>query len=190
MRGVGVTGPIAPPGRTVEFGYFLPASGAELVHTQKTSVKIDAYSVAAYERPGLSISGPGLSPTEVRTIQHGNNEKVLVAFSKTPIPAGDSFTFTVGGLPAPSARGALGVTIVGGLFALAAIVAGERWRRGARRKGERHVLEQDRERLFGELVSLENGRGEGTLGEQAYRTRRGQLVSELESVTLKLSGVP
>jgi hypothetical protein len=189
-RGVGVSGPVAPGGRTVKFGYFLPTKGGQLVHTQTTSSKIDSYNVAAIARPGLTISGAGLSPTEERPAPHGSSEKILVAFSSAPVAAGSSFTFTMDGLPAETAHGPLGVTIAGGLFALGAIVAGERWRRSARRRGERAALEQDRERLFGELVGLEAGHGQGQVGDDAYRSRRGTLMNQLESVTLKLSEVP
>jgi hypothetical protein len=189
LRGVGVTGPVPPGGRAIRFGYFLPVTGGTLVHTQHTSTRIDSYSVAAIERGGMKIGGPGLGPAEERPGGHGVKEKILVAFGTAPVAADDTFTFTLSGLPADSTRGPLGATIAGGLFALGAIVAGERWRRAKRRQGDRSALEQDRERMFGELVALEAGHREGSVADEAYQSRRASLVSRLESVTLELSGV-
>ena len=191
--GVAVHGPIPPrrpqaldPSRKspdeVTFGFVLPTHGSTRDFEQRFPNGYGAFTFVTDQVAGLTVESAQITGRIEREL--GGKKYWLMQGSA--IPPGGTLRFTLHGLPAPDETGrnvslALALGLVG-----AAIAFGRRG--GSGRSGlaaEREKLVQRRERLFTELVSLEE-RGGRTAGN---RDERDELTRKLEGTYRELAAL-
>jgi hypothetical protein len=174
-----VAGPFAPGVTVAQVGYVLPYGGNAVTVDQKLPATLDALSLVVAKVGDMHVESPQMAshremPSEGRTFIAGNGPA---------IKAGDSLTFTITGLPRRASwprwmalalglailvAGAWGSISIGGRAAAAA----ERLR----------LLHERRDRLFADLVRIEQEHRAGGLDDQRYAARRRELVAQLERI--------
>jgi hypothetical protein len=185
----------------VRFGFVLPTHGSTLDFEQPMPRGIGEFTFITDQIPGLVIESDQISGRQER---ESGGKKFWLMLGKA-IPPGGTLRFTARGLPAPDDTG----RTVAGVLALA-IIAGAAFlsRGGADRKREaraqasdRDRLVQRREKLFAELVALDErrkagggtGMGGGAAAAEARATaggaERAELVKKLEGVYRELAAV-
>ena len=175
---VEVKGPF-PPGTTlVQFAYELPYSSNSLSVRQVMPAQLTQLTVIAQKVGNMHLTSPQMT-------QHGDREsngQTYVLGQGPAVAAGSPVEFSFTGLPyAPTWPRNLA------LFLAVAILAAGVWYSvtGAPKTGdspERRRLETRREKLLGELTSLEESHRAGRLEATQYTGRRQELVSSLERV--------
>lgn len=176
-RMVTVNGPFAPGSSLVQFGYSLPITGATLSLEQKLPVSLGQFSIMAQKVGDMEVHSPQIAEHRDMPVQ--------------------GQTFIVGKGPAVAAKGTLAITFSGlphqplwprnvALTLAGVILLGGLWGAMRRRKptpGEvdrRRRLEAKRDRLFVELVAIEEQHRARTIDAERYAARRGELVAALE----------
>ncbi|MGE3176281.1 MAG: hypothetical protein AB7O32_02325 [Vicinamibacterales bacterium] len=166
-----------PPGNTlVQVGFILPL--------RRGGVDVQQVFPATLQHVGIIVRKLGeatlTSPQIARQQDLTSGGLTYIAAAGGSVPAGQPVTFTLEGLPHHSTTPmyvALGLAILtlaaGGWFARRPASAG---------KAERRELIARRERLFHELVRLENEHRRGRSDGARYRTRREELLAALEHV--------
>jgi len=196
--GVAVHGPI-PPRRPehldpnqkspdeVTFGFLLPSNSSSRTVEQKFPNGLGEFTFVTEQLPNLTIESDQITGRQPRELQ----DKKYWLMRGAPIPVGGVLRFTVHGLPAADHAGriiaaALALLLVGG-----AIVFGRKGGDGNRAKTEsqREALVTRRERLFAELLSLEERRTTAAddAAKRATRTERDDLVRKLEGIYRELA---
>jgi len=178
-----VRGPFAPGTTSLQFGYSVPISGASLTLEQSLPLPLGQVSVMAQKVGDMQMESPQVA--EHRDMPLGGETFIV---GKGPaIPAGQVISFTFTGLPhQPVWPRNLALAL-----ALAILGAGV-WgsmRRGAAKQaddGRRKRLDARRDRLFAELMSLEEQHREHTIDPERYAARRRELVTALERVYAQL----
>jgi hypothetical protein len=176
-----VAGPF-PPGMTlVQFAYSLPFTGDRLTVRQPVPIPLTQLTVLAQKIGEIHLTSPQM---ENHRDMQANGQTYILAQGPA-IKAGEAVTLEFSGLPhqATWPRN-LALTLA------AAILGAGVWggvRRGADLSGSRRrKLEARRDRLFAELVSIEEQHRAGALDASLYGTRRRALVSALERVYAEL----
>jgi hypothetical protein len=175
---VTVTGPFAPGNTIVQFAYSIPLGPSEITVAQKLPVQMTQLAVIVQKVGGMQLVSPQVAqrrdmPAEGQTFIVGQGGAVK---------AGDTVTLTLTGMPSrPQWPKQVALALA------AVILAAGAW--GAIRGGaapdaraHRARLHAERDRLFAELAALEASRRQGTVDPQAYASRRGALVGELEDL--------
>ena len=178
-----VRGPFAPGTTSLQFGYTVPIAGASLTLEQSLPLPLGQVSVMAQKVGDMQMESPQVA--EHRDMPLGGETFIV---GKGPaIPAGQVISFTFSGLPhQPVWPRNLALTL-----ALAILGAGV-WgstRRGAAKQaddGRRKRLDARRDRLFAELMSLEDQHREHTIDPERFAARRRELVTALERVYAQL----
>jgi hypothetical protein len=178
-RSVSVQGPF-PPGHTfVQVAYALRGDGGSIEAAQAFPASFQQLAVVVKKVGATTFKSSRVAnqrelPAEGET---------YIAATGGTVPAGQAIDFAVSGFPHRSRAPriiALGLAL--------AIIAGAAW---AARKlddgtsesaAERTRLIARREKLFADLVRLENDRRNGRTDERRYAARREDLVSALEEV--------
>lgn len=179
---VNVNGPF-PPGMTlVQFAYTLPFSRETRTITQRIPAALAQLAVVVQKAGDMRLSSPHVSQQREVTAEG----QTYILGQGPPLPAGSDITFTLSGLPqAPTwpRNVAVGLAIV---VLLAGGYGAVRGRSGA--GVERRRLEAERERLFAQLTALEDSHRKGTVDQQAYASRRREIIATLERVYAALDG--
>jgi len=178
-----VRGPFAPGTTSLQFGYSLPISGASLTLEQRLPLPLGQVSVMAQKVGDMQMESAQVA--EHRDMPLGGETFIV---GKGPaIPAGQVMSFTFTGLPhQPVWPRNLALAL-----ALAILGAGV-WgsmRRGAAKQaddGLRQRLDARRDRLFAELMSLDEQHREHTIDPERFAARRRELVTALERVYAQL----
>jgi len=178
-----VRGPFAPGTTSLQFGYSVPIAGASLTLEQGLPLPLGQVSVMAQKVGDMQMESPQVA--EHRDMPLGGETFIV---GKGPaIPAGQVISFTFSGLPhQPVWPRNLALTL-----ALAILGAGV-WgsmRRGAAKQaddGRRKRLDARRDRLFAELMLLEEQYREHTIDPERFAARRRELVTALERVYAQL----
>jgi hypothetical protein len=178
-RRVRVEGPF-PPGHTVvQVGYQLPVGSGDVTMNQTFPATLETLAVVVRKAGDAKVASPQLT----RQQEFPSDGQVYIASVGGSIPAGQMITVDVTGLPHHSAT----PRWIALSLALAIVVAGA-WaaRRpasddAAARAAQRKLLAK-RERLFGELVRLEQDRRSGRGDERRHAARREELVTALEHI--------
>ena len=177
-----VTGPFAPGTTLVQFVYTLPYSGSEVTIEQKLPAALTQLSVAAQRVGELHLTSPQMTQHHDAT----SNGQAYIVGQGPALKAGDVVTFTLTGLPRVTvwprnlALALAVIILMGGAWA--SIRGGATTREAARRR----KLEAQRDRLFGELTTIEQQHRESAIDPQRYSTRRRELVAALERVYAQL----
>jgi len=196
--GVAVHGPI-PPRRPehldpnqkspdeVTFGFLLPSNSSSRTVEQRFPNGLGEFTFVTEQLPNLVIESDQITGKQPRELQG----KKYWLMRGAPVPAGGVLRFTVRGLPAADHTGrivaaALALLLIGG-----AIVFGRKGadRTAAKTESERERLVARRERLFADLLSVEERRTAAAdeAVKRATKTERDDLVRKLEGVYRELA---
>jgi hypothetical protein len=180
---VTVTGPFAPGMTLVQFAYSLEYSGGTLRVEQRLPVAMTRLTVLAQKIGATHLTSPQMADHREMTAEG----QTYIVGEGPALKAGDVVTFDFTGLPhAPTwpRNLALGAALL--------ILAAGAWA-GARgpvaspvRENRRRKLEGRRDRLFGELTTLEEQYRTGRIETERYAAQRRELVNALERVYAEL----
>lgn len=173
---VTVTGPFAPGTTPLQIAFRLPHSSSTLDVTQAWPVALQGLTVIVQKVGGdMHIASPQFAQTGERQLQAG----LFLVGTGGALSSGQTLAMTISGLPHESTWPrdlALGA-------AIAIILAGF-WlaRGGGNAEALRAQLRSRRDRLFNELVALEEQHRAGRIDARAYEQRRQTLMQQLERV--------
>jgi hypothetical protein len=177
-----ITGPFPPGTTSVQVGYRLPYRGDRVTIEQKWPAAIEQLFVAAEKVAELQIASPHFAKQQ--EAQAGGTPFLMATGGR--INAGETLVLNLTGLPHRSTMMRdVGVAI--GLLVLAVgLWAGVS---GGRTHGSHATqLAQRKEKLFADLVALEEQHRRGRIDEGRYSGRRQSLVAQLERVMGELDG--
>ncbi|HKB10594.1 MAG TPA: hypothetical protein VKD69_08065 [Vicinamibacterales bacterium] len=174
-----IDGPVAPGHTFVQAAYMMPGEGGTVDLAQIFPASIEQLSVIVKKVGDTTLQSPQLNSQ--RPMQAEND--VFIAAGGGELKGGQPLHLTISGFPYHSTAPrmialmlALGIALIGGWAATrpapdSGAAAAERKRLIARR-----------EKLFADLVRLENDRRNGRLDDRRYGTRREELVAALEQI--------
>jgi hypothetical protein len=181
---VTITGPFPPGTTAVQIGYTLPYSGDSVTIEQKWPAAFEQVFVAIEKIGDLRMSSPQLP--DQQEAEAGGTRFVMGRGQR--INPGGSLVVNLSGLPHRSTT--LRNT---GLAISAIVIAIGFWAAlsGApkRRAHDAHLAAR-REKLFNELVELEQQYKNGRIDEKRYAAKRQTLVTQLERVLGELDQQP
>jgi len=180
-----VQGPFAPGSTFVQVACELPAESGEVAIAQRFPAALEHLAVVVKKLGNTALRSPQLR--EQRELPAEG--EVFIAATGGAVAAGQPIELNVDGIPhhnpAPR-RIALGL-------AMAIVLAGV-WAAGrpaedrTARSSERKRLAARRDKLFNELVRLEQERRGGRVDDRRYATRREEVVVSLEQIYSALDG--
>jgi hypothetical protein len=185
-RRVTVAGPF-PPGHTyVQIGAMMPLGDGEVSIAQTFPAPLEEVAVVVRKVGDTKLTSPMVA--QQREMPADN--EVFIAGTGAGVGAGQPVRITVSGYPhySPTPRYtalALAVVVIVGGVMLA--TGGKREPEGGQ-AAERKRLIAKREKLFTDLVRLENDRRHEKVDERRYAARRAELVTALESIYGALEG--
>ncbi len=173
-----ITGPFAPGQTGVELAYRIPIDAGSVTVEQKMPLAVPGLAVLMKRLGDMSLSSPQLPNVQERVFE---GERYILAQGPA-IPAGGTLSLVISGLPHHSAipRGialGLGLLIMGVAFWAAA-------RKPPPTANATRVkqLTGKREKIFNELVRLEQQRRAGHVDAAKYAERRPALLAQLERI--------
>jgi hypothetical protein len=175
---VTISGPFQPGTTTVQVAYSLPVFGNRLTISQKLPAELNQLLLAVQK-----VGNVRLVSSQVGSQREVTDEgRTFVMATGPAVRAGDRIIFELAGLPH---QGTWPRNVALAL-ALAVLVAGA-WTtiRTPDRTGmaaERRRLESRRERIFKELLQIEEDERAGALDADRSAARRADLVAELERI--------
>jgi hypothetical protein len=174
---VTVPGPFPPGSSLVQFGYSLPITRDTLSFEQKLPVSLSQLSLMAQKVGDMEVHSPQIAEHRDMPVQ---GQTFIVA--KGPaVPAGGAVALTFSGLPHQPLwprNVALALALV--------ILAGGVWgtlrvrRPSPGEADRRRRLDATRDRLFTELVALEEQHRARAIDAERFEARRRELVAALE----------
>jgi hypothetical protein len=170
---VTITGPFAPGKTPVQFGFSLPNTGAALTIRQTLPAALDQVFVAAEKLGPMQLSSPQLRETREIT----SEGQVFLMGTGDRVNAGDTLVLQLSGLPArsPITRYA----VLGLALTILVVGLGIGFTSGEPDAAGDAKLIAKRDRLMGELVSLERKRRARPLS-GPDEARRQKLIADLE----------
>jgi hypothetical protein len=187
-QGAALKMPVTPGMATkVRVGFVIPASGNASVEVrQKLPFPLEGALLLIPASANLTVDGPGLRERPAQADAQGNAVKL---YEVDAIPAGRELVMTVRGLPALAHTGRNIAGVLCLLLIAAAAVGSPRPPKVARAVASAAQLTERREKLFGELVTLEQQRKAKAGRDSTLDERRQELVAKLENVYRELAGV-
>lgn len=178
-----INGPF-PPGTTqVQVGFRVPYRGDRVALTQTFPAAVEQLFVAAEKVGNLQIASPQFSQQQEA---NASGAPFLMATGGRINP-GDTLTLNLSGLPHHSNV----VRDVGVGFGVIVLIVGLYLGfTGKPSQGEDAQLKQRREKLYADLMALEEQRRKGRIDDDRYATRRESLVAQLERVMGELDHDP
>ena len=174
-----VRGPFAPGTTSLQFGYSLPISGGSLSFEQRFPLQLAQVSVMAQKVGDMQLQSPQIAEHRDMPLQG----QTFIVGKGPAIPAGQVMSFTFSGLPHQpvwprNLALALALAILGaGVWASVRPVSAKPGDDGRRKR-----LDARRDRLFAELLSIEEQHRENTIDPERYAARRRELLTALERV--------
>lgn len=175
---VTVTGPFAPGQTSVQVAYRMPFSSGDISFEQALPLAVPGLAVLMKKVGDATLTSPQLPRVEEREF---DGERYILA-QGPPVPAGGMLEFDISGLPH---RSPLPRQIALGLAALiigAGFWAGTRRPAPGTNAARVKQLTGKREKLFGDLIRLEQQKRAGSIDAARYAERRPALVAQLERV--------
>jgi hypothetical protein len=177
-REVTVSGPFPPGTTAIQVAAEYPVGNGTVQVGQAFPANIDQIVVIAKKSGAMSLASPQLQRIEERVIEG----TAVVLGIGGDLPAGQPLTLTVAGLPHhSSAPRTIALVLAGGIIVLGFWAAGRSGDSGDR-IAERRQLIARREKLFQDLVRLEQDRRRGRASGTRYGERREELLAALENV--------
>lgn len=180
---VSIAGPFKPGRTTVQIGYQLPPLGDARRLVQQFPAAFDAMSIAVQKAGNVQVKSAQLAQQQ----DVPADGKAYVLGSGPALPARRPLTIELSGLPHHETW----PRNVSLLIALAILGAGLWSGLGRSQSGvaaRRRELEGRRDRLFAELVRLEQAKRAGTIDTDTYGERRADLMTTLERIYGELDG--
>jgi hypothetical protein len=177
-----ITGPFPPGTTSVQVGYRLPYSGDRVSLEQRWPAAIEQLFVAAEKLAGLQISSPHFAKQQ--EAQAGGTPFLMATGGR--INAGETLVLNLSGLPRRSTLlrdAGIGIGLLVLAVGLWAGISG-----GRAHGGQPTQLAQRKEKLFADLVALEEQHRRGRIDEGRYSGRRQSLVAQLERIMGELDG--
>jgi hypothetical protein len=175
---VSITGPFASGQTEVQIAFQMPISSADVTFEQTLPLAVPGLAVLMKKTGDISMSSPQLPNVQERVFE---GERYVLAQGPA-LPAGATLAVTVSGLPHHSAWPrrialALALLMIGGGF----------WAAGRRPTPAANAtrvkqLSGKREKIYAELVRLEQQRRAGGIDAAKYAERRPALMAQLERV--------
>jgi hypothetical protein len=175
---VTVQGPF-PSGRTlVQVGAVIPAGEASVQLTQRFPAPVDQLAVVVKKVGDITLSSPQLARQQEMTA----SGEVYIAATGGAVAAGQPIELALGNLPHHSSVGRwISLSLAGTIIALGVWLC-----RGPKEStalaAERKRLVARRDKLFNDLVRLEQEHRSGKIGEGRYASRREEVVAALEHI--------
>lgn len=183
---VRVNGPFPPGATFVQIGFVLPQKTGTAEIAQVFPARLDHLGIIVQKLGDAKLTSPLIE----RQQDMPAGGLTYIAAAGGAVAAGQPVTFTISGLPHHS-EWPRNVALV---LSVLVVVAGI-WLGGRRQQdpvAERRQLVARREKLFQDLVRLENDHRRGKVDGQRYAVRREELLSALEHVygALESEGSP
>lgn len=182
-RRVAVQGPFASGSTLVQFGYSLPITGATLSLDQKLPVTLDQFSLMAQKVGPMEVHSSQIAEHRDMPVQG----QTFIVGKGPAVPAGGTIALTFSGLPhQPVWPRYVALTLA------VAILLGGLWgslharREAAGEVDRRRRLEAKRDRLFTELVAVEEQHRARSIAPDRYAARRAELVEALEQLYARI----
>jgi len=173
-----VDGPFPPGDTSVQVGSSLPVSSGSVDITQRFPATFEQLGVIARKVGDLKIS----SPQFTRQQEMPTNGEIAIVAEGGTIQSGQPFMLTVSGLPHHSVVPRFTSLALALAIGLVGVWAASKPEEPGQRKTERQQLVAKREKLFQELVRLENDRRHDRGDRVRYGERRAELCAALEQV--------
>ncbi|HKY22608.1 MAG TPA: zinc ribbon domain-containing protein [Vicinamibacterales bacterium] len=175
---VTVTGPFAPGATPVEVAYRMPFDTGDVTIQQTMSLPVPGLAVLIKKVGDLGMTSPQLPNVQEREF---DGERYILGQGPA-IPAGGILTLNISGLPhkSPIPRRlalVLALLMIGG-----GTWAATRTPSKSADTGRTKQLTTRREKLFGDLVRLEQQKRAGDVDAARYAERRTTLIAQLERV--------
>jgi hypothetical protein len=185
-EGVALKAPIPPNSAAVyavqaQYGFVLPSDGeAELQIRQPMPFGLESPFIVVPEASKLTLRAAGLKRIEDKTDGSGNT---VHRYELPAIGVGGTLAITVVGLPARDRSGQRVVAALTFVLVLLAVVGLGGKKVGPSANERTNELTARREKLFAELVQVEQARrAAGEKSDAALDRRRKELVTKLEEV--------
>jgi len=178
-RDVMVAGPFPPGTTAIQVAAEYPVTNGTVPIVQQFPAAMQQVVVIAKKAGSLSLVSPQFDRSEESVIE---GTAVVLGIGKE-LPAGQPFTLTIKGLPYHSSvprNTALGLAAV--IIVLGAWAATRSTGSSGDRSAERKQLIGRREKLFQDLVRLEQDHRRGRINEARYSPRREELLAALENI--------
>jgi hypothetical protein len=176
---VAVQGPF-PPGPTfVQVAYILPVSGGEVEIVQAFPAPLEHLAVIVRKEGEATLSSPLIARQQEMP---AGGELYIAATGDRAVAAGQPIALSIAGLPHHSTAPRWIALSLAVAVAIAGVWAARGRDAASTRDAERRQLVARRERLFQELVRLEQDHRRGRGDASRYPARREELVAALERV--------
>jgi hypothetical protein len=175
---VRVAGPFAPGRTLVQAAFQLPSGSASLELTQRFPAPLQQLSVVVKKFGDTKLSSPQIARQQDMT----SSGETFIAATGGAVAAGQPVTLTLENLPHHTAVPRwTALALVGTILAVGAFLA-RRSDDADARVAERKRLIARREKLFADLVRLENEHRSGRVADARYQSRRESLLTTLEHI--------
>jgi hypothetical protein len=177
-----VNGPF-PPGTTLlQFAYSLPLGSDSMTISEKMPAPLASFQLIAQKAGSMQISSAQLAEHREASAEG----QVYIAGQGRGVKAGDEVSFTFTGLPhKPTWPRNVSLLAAFTILAAGAWYAARRPPAPDASKA-RKKLQQEQNRLYGELTVLERDHRQGRVPPDRYAARREELVRQLEAVCAQL----
>jgi hypothetical protein len=176
---VTVEGPFAPGHTYVQVASVLPGGGGSIELAQRFPAAIEGLTVIARKVGETVLQGSQLR--NLREVPAEN--EVFIAAERGGAAAGEPIEVTLSGYPHQSTAPRRFALLLAAVIAAVGVWAAARpGPDTGSRAEERKQLLARRDRLFNELVRLENDRRRGKIDDRRYAGRREELVVALEQI--------
>jgi hypothetical protein len=175
---VTLSGPFSPGQTQLQVAYRLPFFGGDVTFQQRLPLPVPSLAVLMKKVGDMTLASPQLPNVQEREFE---GERYLLA-QGSALPAGSTLTLSVTGLPHHSLvprRIALSLVIL--ILAAGFLTAARRPTQGGNAARAKQLTAK-REKLFNDLVRLEQQRRTGGIDASRHAERRPALIAQLERV--------
>jgi hypothetical protein len=175
---VTITGPFAPGQTDVQLAFRVPVASGDVTFEQTMPMSVPGLAVLMKKAGNISFSSPQLPNVQEREFE---GERYILAQGPA-LPGGAPLAITVSGLPhhSPWPR-RIALTLAATMLVVGFWAAGRRTSPSVDTARVKQLTGK-REKLFGELVKLEQQRRAGSIDAAKYAERRPALMAQLERV--------
>ena len=175
---VQVAGPFAPGRTLVQVAYALPVGSASLQLTQRFPAALEQLAVIVKKMGQTTV----VSPQLVNQQDMAASGETFIAATGGPVAAGQPVVLTLENLPHHSAVPSWVALSLASIICIGGILMSRSGGDRELRAAERKRLIARREKLFSDLVRLEQDRRGGKVGQARYTSRRDELMAALEHI--------